>query len=165
MNQETWKDVDGFEGLYTISRQGAVYSTRKGILLSQARNNNGYRQVLLVKNGKGYNRRIHRMVADAFLPNPGGLGQVNHKDGNKDNNHADNLEWCDQHHNMAHAARSGLLSYAKSVIALSLETGEEKHRFPSLSEAVRSGFGPASSLRRAIGRDRLGHCGLMWRFA
>lgn len=101
---ERWTDIKGYEGLYLISDLGNVKSlgnnkTRKEktlrlIIL------NGYLIVCLSKNGERKNYYVHRLVAEAFLPNPNNLPEVNHKDENKKNNNVENLEWCDRQYNI-----------------------------------------------------------------
>ena len=70
---------------------------------------NGYYKVGLYRNGKAKNFKIHRLVAEAFIPNPNNYPQVNHIDGHKNNNCVDNLEWCDNSYNMKEAYRIGLI--------------------------------------------------------
>ena len=126
MENEVFKDVLGYEGLYQVSNYGRVKSLeRKNIfycvlrkeylerpvkekILSFNKNNNGYLQVCLTKNGKYCTRSVHRLVAEAFISNPNNLPQVNHKDGNKENNKVDNLEWCTAKENSRHAIKTGL---------------------------------------------------------
>lgn len=98
---EIWKDVKGYEGLYEISNKGNVKSlnyNKTGIEkeLKQAINTHGYCFVQLSNRKK---KLIHRLVADAFIPNTDNLPQVNHKDENKLNNCAENLEWCTAEYN------------------------------------------------------------------
>lgn len=123
-----WKDIVGYEGLYKVSNTGDVMRTSRNIIGKygdvyhrpehllkpsqggkDAYKGNGYLQVHLFKNGKTETRKIHKLVAEAFIPNPFLLPQVNHIDGNKLNNHVDNLEWCDAHHNVSHAYITGLM--------------------------------------------------------
>ena len=101
--EEVWKAVKDFEGLYEVSDKGNVrtlkwYGGSKVKLLSQVENKRGYRQVNLC-NGKGNMRYVHRLVAEAFIPNPNNLPCINHKDENPRNNCVENLEWCDQKYN------------------------------------------------------------------
>ena len=108
---EKWKDINGYEGLYKISNYGNVYSyprhkTNGGILKPQLRN--GYLRVKLFKNGKEKNICVHQLVAQAFVPNEKNKNCINHKDGNKRNNNADNLEWCSYAENVNHAYENGL---------------------------------------------------------
>lgn len=98
---EVWKDVVGFEGLYQVSNEGKVYSFKTRKILRPCCNTyrNGYMCLILRKNGKSYGCRMHRLVAEAFIPNPNKLPEVNHKDENTANNRASNLEWCTQKYN------------------------------------------------------------------
>lgn len=102
--REIWKDIPGYEGLYRVSNLGNVKSLNwrntgeaKNLYLKPHRR--GYLQVELAKNGIKKCFVVHRLVATAFLPNDDLLPQVNHKDENKKNNRADNLEWCTQSYN------------------------------------------------------------------
>ena len=70
--------------------------------------NKGYYRCCLSKNGNNKTVKVHRIVAETFIPNPNNLAQVNHIDGNKQNNNVDNLEWCSQSENMKHAYKNGL---------------------------------------------------------
>lgn len=114
---EIWKPVVGYEGLYEVSNTGKVRSLerittvgRRGIgkELKQYLLPCGYLDVSLSNSGKIKHKRVHRLVADAFCENPDGKGEVNHKDGNKQNNSACNLEWCTNSENMIHAYQQGL---------------------------------------------------------
>lgn len=81
-----------YEG-YWISNTGDVYSERRGIILSPRWDKDGYREVTLMKGKKTISCTVHRLVADAWLPNPKNLPFVNHKNGNRDDNRVENLEW------------------------------------------------------------------------
>ena len=99
---EIWKDVVGWEGLYKVSSYGRVKSFRKKEphILSSCIGKRGYIGVLLHDgNGKKKNERVHRLVAQAFIPNPNNYPCVNHKDECKTNNSIDNLEWCTYEYN------------------------------------------------------------------
>ena len=121
---EEWKDVLGFDGNYQVSSFGNVRSldkeVRTSIRHSKARKvrgrvlkphvkSHGYYAVSLPKNGKWHATEVHRLVARAFLPNPDKKKTVNHKDGNKLNNHVENLEWASYKENHWHARDVGLL--------------------------------------------------------
>lgn len=104
---DLWKPVVGFEKYYWVSTNGEVFSIRSQHKISPFFN--GYKQVELNVNGKSTKKSIHRLVAEAFIPNPNNLPCVNHKDGNKLNNCVGNLEWCTHKRNMEHASETGLL--------------------------------------------------------
>lgn len=99
---EVWKYVPGYEGLYQVSTLGNVRSigrTVKGRFhngkdLKLRYDPDGYRRVMLCKNGKVKGFKVHRLVAMAFIPNPNNYPMINHKDETKDNNNVFNLEWC-----------------------------------------------------------------------
>ena len=99
--QETWIKVKGFE-LYSVSDQGNVRNDKTGRILKGGLDTYGYPQVILCKNGARVNRKVHRLVAEAFVPNPDNKPQVNHIDGNKQNNAASNLEFCTNQENQTH---------------------------------------------------------------
>lgn len=117
---ETFLPVPGYEGLYEISNKGRLWSVRRridsgkchrefgGRFLPLRPNHNGYMRVILCVKGSSRNVAIHRLVAEAFIPNPDNLPFVNHRDGNKQNNCVDNLEWCTASQNMKHAFAMGL---------------------------------------------------------
>lgn len=108
---EEWRDVVGYEGLYEISNHGRVksYHTRfkKPRILKTSMTTTGYRKVELVKNKIKKSRKIHRLVAEAFIPNEENKPYINHIDSNPINNNVDNLEWCTQKENMIHSAIFG----------------------------------------------------------
>lgn len=103
-----WRDVVGYEGLYRVSSDGEIEHLKRNILLSQSTTALGYSVVTLFKNGSKLMVRVHRLVAQAFIPNPDDKPQVNHKDGKKQNNRVDNLEWNTQLENNRHARQTGL---------------------------------------------------------
>lgn len=109
-----WKDIEGFEGLYTISNTGLIksylFKVPRPLKPSLAR---GYKKVTLSLNGKLFYETVHRLVAQAFIQNPENKPCVNHKDGNKLNNHVNNLEWCTHQENHIHAFKIGLRVSAK----------------------------------------------------
>lgn len=119
---ENWETIKNYEGLYEISNHGRVRSLdrfvngrytnkafAKGRILIPNKNGTGYLAVSLCFNGNQKNTHVHRLIATYFIPNPYNLPQVNHKDGNKQNNNLDNLEWVTHKENIRHAVRTGLL--------------------------------------------------------
>lgn len=124
--KEEWKDIEGYEGLYQISNLGRVKSLERIVPLKNGRKRvqyelirkpkkayKGYLQVDLWKNHKCSVKRINRLVAIAFIPNPENKPEVNHIDGNKENNRIDNLEWVTGKENMRHAIKTGLWNKEK----------------------------------------------------
>ena len=103
---EEWRAVPGYEGLYEVSNKGNVRNVRRNTLLRLPKTNKGYIRVCLCKNGKIYGKFVHRLIAQAFLPNPDNLPQVNHLDEDKSNNCVDNLEWCDGKYNVNYGTRN-----------------------------------------------------------
>lgn len=111
---EEWRDVVGYEGYYEVSNHGRVRSldridsigaNRKGIILSQSKGD-GYCRVVLCRQGKMSTKKVHRLVAETFVPNPNDLPQVNHLDEDGENNFVDNLEWSTHTHNVNHGTRT-----------------------------------------------------------
>ncbi len=116
MNSE-WKDIEGFEGLYKVNRNGDVLSLvgwngkqyiNRERILKPTLTTTGYQKVDLKRDGKRKSLKLHRIVAMAFIPNPNNYPIINHIDGNPLNNSIENLEWCTQKHNCKHAYDTGL---------------------------------------------------------
>lgn len=108
MTPEIWKPVCNFEDRYLVSNRGRVYSKKISKLLKPIITKKGYLTVELWRNYKRKVIKIHRLVAESFLENPLQRKEINHKDGNKQNNCVDNLEWCTRSENLKHAYRTGL---------------------------------------------------------
>lgn len=116
---EIWRPVKGHEGAYIVSNFGNVMSIPReykskdgrsfyvdGKTLKKSDDTRGYDRVQI---GKYKKERVHRIVANAFIPNPMNLPEVNHKDGNKKNNCVENLEWVSHKENVVHAVETGLI--------------------------------------------------------
>lgn len=102
-----YKEVFGFEN-YIINNEGNVINKDTGKIKSHNNNTKGYLFVSLYKENKVKQLYVHRLVALYFIPNPNNFETVNHIDGNKENNHVQNLEWCTLTDNIRHAFRTGL---------------------------------------------------------
>ena len=139
---EKWRDIPNYEGFYQVSNQGNVRSLnrmvkqnrrtdgkqlKKGKVLSPAIDKYGYSSCALSKHNKLKSIRVHRLVAFAWLDNPNNWNEVNHKDGNKQNNNVDNLEWSTRSLNIRHAIDTGLLKYNK---------GDKHHQSKLTNEQV-----------------------------
>ena len=104
-HQEQWRPIDGTNGDYEVSDQGRVRSLKcnKVRIMPHTMQHHGYHAFMIHMNGRAQCRKVHREVALAFIPNPDGLPEVNHIDGNKDNNQVSNLEWVTHQANVRHA--------------------------------------------------------------
>ena len=103
-----WKPITGFEGLYDVSETGCIRNARTLKVLKPNKIGKGYLIVHLKKDGKRYARYIHRLTAEAYVPNPHNHPVVNHDDGNKENCHYTNLIWSTYSENNQHAYDTGL---------------------------------------------------------
>lgn len=126
-NMEEWRDIEGFKGLYQVSNMGRVRSLDhetngkryRGKVLS-TRVTEGYPMVRLSRGSEKVSKRVHRLVASAFIDNPNNLPEVNHLDGNKNNNRVENLEWCTSRENKVHAWVTGLTKAPPGVPLVSV---------------------------------------------
>jgi len=107
-------------GNYLVNENGDVWSKKNNIFIKSWIGHNGYRSVSIYSDCKKKNYSLHRLVAIAFINNPENKPEVNHKDGNKLNNHVSNLEWCTMSENAIHAYRTGLLKVSEKAISLTV---------------------------------------------
>jgi len=187
LQQEYWKDIEGFEGKYKVSTNGQVRSytieistkggwlqTRRGRILKPKDNGKGYKNVALYLDGKGVYKYIHALVARAFLSNPNKFPEVNHKDLNKANNTLSNLEWVTKQQNQLHSyandknRRRGLVvgvahHHSRSVLQLT-PSGSLIQFFVNLNAAERHTGCQRQTIAAACKNKNLTRAGFRWRY-
>lgn len=129
---ETWKSVKNYDGLYEVSSTGLVrsvmrkvwnpgrncYRTQYPRILRLSTDDKGYNRVTLSKDGKVKQHLVHRLVAEAFIPNPNNLPQINHKSEVTNDNRVENLEWCTNEYNCNYGSHNENISKSQSVSIL-----------------------------------------------
>lgn len=175
-----WAQIQGYEGLYEVSDSGDVRSmnynhTGEPRILTPKKHSSGYNTVVLCKNSEKKNKSIHILVAQAFVDNPDSKPQVNHKDGNKENNNANNLEWVTASENIHHSfevlgkqspnkGRFGESHYASVRISQYSLTGHFVKQWNCISDAAREiGCQPSQIINNIKGRSKTCR-GYMWRY-
>ena len=171
MKKEYWKTVVGYEGHYQVSNFGRVKSIKFGkeIILKPRKDRYGYLQLNLWKNNKLKRCRIHRLVAEAFIPNPNNYTCVNHKDENKLNNSVSNLEWCTYKYNSNYGTAIQRTSQkringkcSKKVYQYTLD-GQFVREWDSIRECGRNGFNPTCICMCCKGKQKY-HKGFIWKY-
>ena len=173
MENEVWKDIKDYEGLYQVSNMGRIKSLKRyeksgskirlrNEKILKQKNTMGYNYVILSKCNKLKTYRIHRLVAETFISNPQQLPQVNHIDGNKLNNKAKNLEWCTASYNIKEAYRLNL-SKTRKVIQYNLN-GDFIKLWSSIANASKSLNLDTSAIVKCCKgkRNRVGN--YLWRY-
>lgn len=145
-NKEKWKIIPGFED-YEVSTMGRIRRASNKRMRALRENKLGYVRIDLYKNHKAHWLCVHRIVAQTFLNNNEHLPQVNHKNGIKNDNRLENLEWCSRSENIIHAYKNKLRKPPKETPVKCLETGEV---FANLHDAARKVGGNASNLFRTL---------------
>lgn len=175
MLNEEWRPVVGFEKFYEISNLGNLRSIDRVVVESGGKrrvhygrvlsisttNKHGYYMKCLYGNGFKKGCQIHRLVAEAFIPNPNGKEQVNHKNGVKTDNRADNLEWVSRNENAAHAVyilKKKCGNYPKAVLCV-----EDSMVFPSINIAAKKYCTSAIVISRALSGEREKAVGKHWK--
>ena len=166
---DKWKAIAGYEGLYEVSDLGRVKSLKYGKerILKPRKHTNGYLHVCLYKDGKVEQPKIHRLVADAFIPNPNNLETVNHKDEVKTNNTVTNLEWMSIKDNNNYGTRNKRVGEAlsKQVKMFDKKTGELLAIFSSIHEAWRvTGIHKSNISKCCLGKQKSAG-GYIWKYS
>lgn len=155
--KEIWRDIKGYEGLYKVSNYGRIKSlerkdclgrSKKEKILKLSEDKDGYLLITLHKNKKVKTFKVHRLVAETFVPNPNNYPIINHKDENKINNHVSNLEWCTVKYNNNYGTRNerssksqkGLQAGEKHPIYGKHRTEETKNKISKSNKGKMSGI-------------------------
>lgn len=166
---EIWKPIKNFEDLYEISNLGRVKSlprsTTNGCII-KTHLTKGYETTHICKNGKHYDVKIHRLVAEAFIDNPNNLPEVNHKDENKLNNAVDNLEWCNSSYNRNYGTRlERIAAKVKKEISQYDKSGNLIKKFSSSIEVEQETGFLSSGIRHALSSKTNFAYGYIWKYA
>lgn len=159
---ETFKDIIGFEGLYQISNQGRVKNIKTGKILKARFDDKGYYRINLYNNNKVKIIRVHRLVALHFIKKITNKPNVNHINGIKTDNRVENLEWCNQSENMLHSCYT-LGNLIKSVIQMDLE-GNVLNIYKSIKEAGLNLNINSSHITSVCNNKRKTAGGYKWKF-
>lgn len=184
MEKEIWKDIPGYLHFYQVSNFGNVRSvdrqffrengrvcTREGKLKKLYDCKNGYKKVELSYIGTARRFYVHRLVAEAFIPNPDNLPEINHKDENPSNNHVDNLEWCTHEYNSNYGTRAKRIKNTMQSIGRSVpvlmysKDGKFIRRFDSVRSASRElNIHCGSIVECCQGKRRKSAGGYVWKY-
>lgn len=183
MSNEIWKDVVGFEGLYKISNYGRIiacerkihrekygsYTIPQKFLKPTYDKDNYLKTAFRNREGERFYFRVHRVVAEAFLPNENNLPEINHKDGVKDNNYVGNLEWCTTKYNINYSynklgrkGQNGGMN--RRVQKINPKTLEVISEYESIREASESVGSKSTAINNCLNGRTKTSFGYIWRF-
>lgn len=169
-----WKEISGYEGLYEVSDTGLVRSLKFGkTKILRPFCNGGYMTLNLCKDGKAKCMTVHRLVAEAFIQNPNKLPTVNHRNENKLDNSAANLEWLSMKDNNNYGTHNKRVAEAnvnnpkrsKQVQMFDKQTGELLATFPSIKEAERQTGIAVSNICHCCNGNRKMAGGFIWKYS
>lgn len=170
-SKEVWKDIPGYENMYQASTLGRIRSVtrwvrasnkylKQGVIRKLKKDTKGYFQVGLSKNGIEKKKKVHRLIAMTFIPNPNSYPQVNHKDEDKENNRVENLEWCDNYYNCHYGTviERRKNSQGKEIEKYDLN-GNFIEKYSSITEAEKKNgvVIPMSDIRKGIQKTAGGY--------
>lgn len=165
-----WKQIDGYEN-YSVSDTGLIRNDETSHLLKQFDTSTGYKIVHLYKNKKMKNFKVHRLVAQAFIPNSKQEKCVNHINGDKQDNRIENLEWCSHSQNNIHSYRTLGRSSCNAIQAMTvakfkpvqcIETGE---KYESVKAAAEKTGVCSANISSCLSKRRLTAGGFHWGYA
>ena len=164
--KEIWKDIKGYEGLYQISNFGYIKSLHysggtKQKIMKFGKDKDGYLQIILTKNKKHKVYKVHRLVAQTFIPNPDNLPQINHRDENKQNNNVNNLEWCSNKYNSNYGTKN---DWNKKKVAQYDLNGNFIKQYRSIIEASKEINKNHSHISQCCHHQRKSSYGFKWEF-
>ena len=137
---EIWADINGYEGKYQVSTLGRIKSLKKNLIMKPMVATNGYLIACLWKNNKQKKFVIHRLVAQAFIPNPNNYKEINHIDEDKTNNRVENLEWCSHSYNMNYGNIKEKISGANKGKIVTQETKQKLREDTSNRRWINNGI-------------------------
>ena len=167
LDGEEWLPIEGVSN-YLVSNKGRVLSMKwqgklgKVGILRPIKDSDGYLKVVLYSGTHQLNRMVHRLVANAFIPNPMELPLVNHKNETKEDNNVENLEWCDTAYNNSYGSRLEKVAKSLSKAIKSIDVDGVETYYSSMSEAERCGFS-RSRIRKCLGNPNKRHKGMEWK--
>lgn len=181
--KEIWKDIKGYEGYYQVSNLGNIKSLDiitiqlhhwsqqyvkhkyKGRVLKGSKNSKGYRIITLHKGNETEKKLVHRLVAEAFIPNPNNYFYINHKDNNPSNNKINNLEWCTQSYNIKYAYDNGnkIPPHMKKVNQI--KDGQIINTYISMNDAERKTGIKSANISKCCRKIRNYAGGYQWEYS